>query len=65
MENDNHITECSGSAVKIRHCPATVKDEASTAGNHCAQGTHFAPPLRGMGRSGKVAVKSLVRRPVP
>jgi hypothetical protein len=37
MHNYNHITGCSGSAVKLRHCPATVMDELSTAGNHCAQ----------------------------
>ena len=27
MDNDNAITGRTGSAVKIRHCPATVKDE--------------------------------------
>ena len=37
MENHNHITGCSGSAVKRRHCPATVRDEAPTVDNHCAQ----------------------------
>ena len=37
MAKLNHITECSGSAVKFRHCPATVMDELSTAENHCAQ----------------------------
>ena len=37
MEKHNPITGCTGSAVKLRHCPATVMDEASTTGNHCAQ----------------------------
>ncbi len=27
MDNNNRITGSTGSAVKIRHCPATVKDE--------------------------------------
>src|SRR5580698_7565909 len=31
------FTGCTGSAVKLRHCPATVKDEAPTVDNHCAQ----------------------------
>ncbi len=37
MDNHNAITGCTGSAVKIRHCPATVKDEVPTVDNHCAQ----------------------------
>ena len=37
MENHNPITGCTGSAVKIRHCPATVMDEQPTVDNHCAQ----------------------------
>jgi iron complex transport system substrate-binding protein len=36
-DNYNSITGCSGSAVKLRHCPATVKDESSAVDNHCAQ----------------------------
>ncbi len=37
MDNHNQITGCTGSAVKLRHCPATVKDEIPTVENHCAQ----------------------------
>jgi hypothetical protein len=37
MDHQNHITGCTGSAVKFRHCPATVMDSFLTTENHCAQ----------------------------
>ena len=37
MENHNPITGCTGRAVKVRHCPATVEDKLPNAEYHCAQ----------------------------
>ena len=51
MDNHNRITGCTGSAVKIRHCPATVKDEYRLS-------TTTAP-------SGKVTVRVLSQETGP
>jgi hypothetical protein len=40
------LTGCSGSAVKIRHCPATVSDLLGSARSHCLSGREGADTMK-------------------
>src|ERR1700722_2664608 len=46
------LTGCSGSAVKIRHCPATVSDLLGSARSHCLSGREGADTIEVRRESG-------------